>query len=363
MKPIYSYALLAALAAVSPALAVDATTTPVGYVTLAVPASGDTTIGQPLHRPPVFSGVSTGISGDTVNVGSGSFTASQFVYASPAQPNVHYILVKNGPLVGRYFEIESNTTDSLTVVAGATTLQDQGFTSTTEFTVIPYWTLNTLFPSGQGVGTTTADIFDPVAFVQFKNLSIGQDRAASSTYFYYSGTEEAGTGWYNNDDLGAGLQNDLIIDPSFVATVRNLQSTPTEVVVSGVVPSVTIKTPIITGSDINDNYVSTQLPVDISLAESGLSAVVTPATDIFSPVDVVFVYNDEASGYDKASSRTFFYYSGTEEAGTGWYDNDDLGAGLQDASKVLKAGRAYVARLAGGNPGTAQAATTIPYTL
>jgi uncharacterized protein (TIGR02597 family) len=202
-----------------------------------------------------------------------------------------------------------------------------------------------------------------VAFVQFRSLSVGQDRAASSTYFYYSGAEEAGTGWYNNDNLGAGIQNDLTIDPSMMATVRNLQGTANTVVVTGEVPTVTVKTPMITGASTNDNYLNTQLPIDITLGASGLSSVLTPATDIFSPIDIVFVYNDATAGFDKASFRTFFYYTGADEAGTGWYDNDNLGAGLQDASAVLKAGRAYVIRRAAGTPGTAQVATTIPYSL
>lgn len=64
MKPIYSYALLAALAAVSPALAVDATTTPVGYITHTVAGAGssagaETYIAPTLITPSVFAGSST----------------------------------------------------------------------------------------------------------------------------------------------------------------------------------------------------------------------------------------------------------------------------------------------------------------
>ena len=359
-----TYSLLAAAFACGLASAqTTAYTTPVGYVTLDVPAGADTTVGQPLHRPTEFAAASTGISGNTISVTAGALTAAQFEYAAPTQPKTYYVLVTGGSLAGKVYEIDSNTANDLTIVAGATSLQDQGFTTGTTFAVVPYWTLNTLFPGGAGVGVTVDDIFSPVAYVQFKSLAVGQDRAAYKTFFYYGGTEEAGPGWYDNDDLGSGLQNDNIIDPYMMATVRNPQAVANQVVITGEVPSVGIKSPLITGTAINDNYLTTQLPVDLTLAQSGLSAVLTPATDIFSPVDVVFIYNDNAVGFDKAAYRTFFYYNGTEEQGTGWYDNDDLGAGLQDGAAVLKAGRAFVIRRAGGVDGTTTFSTPLPYTL
>jgi uncharacterized protein (TIGR02597 family) len=364
MKKYLSYSLILATAATGLAHgAATAYTTPVGYVSVAIPASGDSTIGQPLHRSPLFTGASIGINGDVISVAPGSFTVNQLAYAKPVQTNTYYALVTSGPLAGRYYEISSNGTDSVTIVPESSTLQAQGFTAATTFSVIPYWTLNTLFPAGSGVGVTTADIFSPVSLVQFRSLAIGKDRAASSTYFYYNGTEEAGTGWYNNDDLGAGIQNDLVIDPSLMATVRNLQPIPKTATISGTVPSVVVKTPLITGGSTNDNYLNPQLPIDLTLAGSGISSVITPATDIFSPVDTVFVYNDSVSSFDKAAFRTFFYYVGTEEAGTGWYDNDDLGAGLQNNSPVLKAGRAFVIRKAAGTPTITQFSTPLPYSL
>jgi uncharacterized protein (TIGR02597 family) len=120
---------------------------------------------------------------------------------------------------------------------------------------------------------------------------------------------------------------------------------------------------MLTGASTNDNYLNPQLPLDVTLAGSGISSVITAATDIFTPIDTVFVYNDAVSSFDKAAFRTFFYYVGTEEAGTGWYDNDDLGAGLQNNSPVLKAGRAYVIRRAAGAPATTQFVTPLPYSL
>ena len=68
MKP-YTYSILAAALACGMAQgAATAYTTPVGYVSLTIPASADSTVGQPLHRPTAFAGISTGITDDTVSV-------------------------------------------------------------------------------------------------------------------------------------------------------------------------------------------------------------------------------------------------------------------------------------------------------
>jgi len=359
MKPIIPFALLGALLAVGAATA--ATTTPVGYVTLDVPASGDTSVGQPLHRAPALATAASGIAGDVVSV-STTLIAGQFEFAGSTQPNTYYLLVSSGPLAGRTYEIDVNSTNSITVVAGATTLQAQGFTTGTTFSVIPYWTLNTLLPGGQGVGVTTADIFDPVGLVQFRNpASNGVNKPAVKSFFYYGGAEEAGPGWYDNDDIGAGLQDNAILEPSVLATIRNLQATPKSATIVGEVPSVQVTSPIRRAAVPNDNYLNVQFPIDISLAESGLSSVLTPATDIFDPIDILFVYNEAAAAFNKPASKAYFYYGGAEEAGPGWYDNDDVGAGLQDANKVLKAGRAFVIRRAAGAAGTVHAVSPLPY--
>jgi uncharacterized protein (TIGR02597 family) len=356
MKPL-TYAFLAAAAACGLASAETAYTVPVGYVTLDVPANSDTHIGQPLVRSVAFQGTASSVSGSDINVPSGSgLTVNQFVYAPPAQPNSYYVLVIGGALNGRYFDVVSNTATSITVDNGSTDIS-----SVTSFKVIPYWTLGTLFPSGSGVGTT-GDIFEPNGLVQFKDpAATGLNRPATKSYFHYTGTEEAGTGWYDNDNVAAGLQDDLTIDPYLAARVRNFGAFK-QVVVTGVTPDTSVATPVVTAAVPTDNYLSVQFPVDLTLGDSGLSSVLTPSTDIFEPIDLLLVYNETAAGINKPTVKSYFYYTGTEEAGTGWYDNDNVAAGLQDnLSGILVAGRTYTIRKPGGTPSTNYAVATPGY--
>jgi uncharacterized protein (TIGR02597 family) len=261
-------------------------------------------------------------------------------------------------LNGRYFDVVSNTATSITIDNGGTEVS-----SIADFKVIPYWTLGTLFPSGTGVGTTE-DVFEPNGLVQFKDpTAIGANRPAPKSYFHYTGSEESGTGWYDNDNVAGGIQDDLTIDPFIVARVRNFGALK-QVVVSGSVPTSSVAVPVVTAAVTNDNYLSVQYPIDVTLAGSGLSAVLTPSTDIFEPVDLVQIYGETATGRNKAIVATYFYYTGEEESGTGWYDNDNVAAGLQDnVIGILKAGRTFTVRKSAGTPGTSQAIATPPYSL
>jgi uncharacterized protein (TIGR02597 family) len=336
-----------------------ATTTPVGYVSLNVPANSDTTVGQPLHRSSEFS--SSGVvSGNTVTI-SGTLTANRFVYSPPAQRNAYFLLVKSdGANNGRYFEVVSNTSNQFIL---ETNIETAGITGTITFDIIPYHTLNSLFPGGAGVGISE-DILEPAGLVQFRSNATGVNRPVVANFFYYQGTEESGTGWYNNDDLSTGLQDDATIDPHTAIRIRNLQNVAKTALISGTVPAFSATSPVVTASVRNDNYISVQYPVDVTLAQSGLAGSgVRAASDILEPVDLLMVFDDTATGRNKPLIKVYFYYEGEEEAGTGWYDNNNLSLGVQDNVPVLKAGRTYVIRKAAGTPGTTVVKSQLPYNL
>lgn len=361
MKP-YTYALLAAAVACGMAYSETAYTTPVGYVSLTVPASGDTNIGQPLQRSSVFAASASTVTTDTVGLSSSALTAGQFVYSPPGQTNSYYLRLTSGSLSGRYFEIVSNTTNSITV---DTDLAALGVTSGTTFEVTPYWTLNTLFPSGAGVGVSV-DELEPVAFVSFVDFSAaGANKSAAKTYFYYQGSGLSGNGWYDNDNTASGKKDDLTIEPFQVAIVRNLEASVKTVVVTGEVPTAPTVSNVYTSSAVNDNYVCLQTPVDISLGQSGLiaSGAVLTSVDELEPVDLVSIYDEESSQFNKAAFKTYFHYTGGGLDGNGWYDNDNTAAGKQDNAVILKAGRQILIRKSAGTPGLTLNSTAIPYTL
>lgn len=363
MKP-YTYSLLAAAFACGMAQgAATAYTTPVGYVTLEVPASGDTNIGQPLQRPSTFAAAASSVVADTVGISTSALTVNQFVYSPPGQPNSYYLRITSGALAGRTFEVLSNTVNSITV---DTDLQALGFASSNTFSITPYWTLGTLFPAGAGVGAST-DELEPVAFVSFVDYSaVGANKSAAATYFYYQGAALNGDGWYNNDNTAAGKQDNLTLEPFQIAIVRNLEATAKEVVVTGTVPSTGTESLVFGKTSVNDSYFAIQMPIDVTLGQSGLiaSGAVTTSTDELEPVDLVSTYDETASQFNKAAAKTYFHYTGVGLSGTGWYDNDNTAAGIQDNVISLKAGRQILIRKSAVvSPSTIENITPIPYSL
>ena len=319
-------------------------TTPVGYVTIAVPAESDTTVSAPLEQPSLYSAASTSISGNVV--GASGLTGDAFVNADPANAKC-YLQVTSGALAGSRFPITANSSSSITVDAGATTLAAQGFVSGASYKVVPYWTLASLFPAGSGVGATN-DVYSAAAFVMVSDqVSVTTNKANAKLYFYCSGdtANEFAAGWYDNDDVFSGTKNDVVIDPSHMYTIRTAPGNVQSVVVSGQVPSIAPKVGLPVYTSENDLSVASQFPVDVSLQESGLQSVLQPTTDVYSPAELVFVFDDEGLGQNKAASKVYFYCSGdsVNEFPAGWYDNDDVFSGVV-TDKVIKAGRSFIIR-------------------
>jgi uncharacterized protein (TIGR02597 family) len=344
MKTKITYSLLAAAAACSLANAqTTAYTTPVGYVNLTIPASSDSTITPSLERSPLLKTSTTGVSGNVVSAAgltAGAFVAPQCylqVVTCAATPG----------LVGKRFAIDSNTTGTITVDGGASTLQAQGFANGDTFKVIPYWTLATLFPAGASVGSTS-DVFTIDSFLYVvDNGSYGVNKASSASYFYCSGDEGNGVaaGWYDaNDPFGASA-DDLVIDPTIMYMIRNGSAVANTLTVTGQVPDVKSLALVPVSTELNDVNLAVALPTDVSLQNSGLQSVVQGTSDVFTIDEFVYVYDDEGAGQNKAASATYFYCSGDEGNGVsaGWYDaNDPFGAPVTDA--VLKAGRCITIR-------------------
>lgn len=335
----------------------------VGYVSMNTPASGDTNVGQPLQRSASFAGAGTGISGNVITVAN----PGNFLQNLPTQPNQYYLRVTDSAsaLKGRYYDITGNDTTSITVDGGATTLQDQGFTATTKFSVVPYWTLNTLFPAGAGVGVS-ADPDEPVGLAMFIDPTTNDiNKAATAVYFYYGGTGLDGAGWYVFGDTGAGKKDHAALEPFQCAIVRNLDGNAGTATVTGDVPAVPTEALVYSHTDLRDNYVCLQIPVDISLAESKLfeNGTVVGTEDPDEVIDLVFTYDEELSQPNKPGDKAYFYYTGTGLNGAGWYIFGDTGAGLQSNVKLLKAGRQILIRKGAGSTGVGSHLTPLPYSV
>src|SRR4051812_21126592 len=132
------------------ASAVSFATDPVGFTNLSLPADSDSYISVPFTRPADFVGAIQSVTTNTITItGSPNFAANKYVYAAGSQPNRYYALIGGGgssnPKEGHTFLITANGTNTLTV---DTSVEDlSGITAQTQVTVIPYWTLATVFPA------------------------------------------------------------------------------------------------------------------------------------------------------------------------------------------------------------------------
>jgi len=175
LKPKFSYMLLAALAAVSPAFAVDATTTPVGYYNHAGVSGGNVMI-PGLVKPAAFAGTLTGKSATTLTLPASSLTASAFdkgaVYAA------YYVEIASGPQAGVVLDIVSNTTSVITL---ADNITDLGLTGTESIKIRPHVTVKSLFSASESVLSPYSD-----------NVTFYAPDGSSTNYLFGA---DGGTGW------------------------------------------------------------------------------------------------------------------------------------------------------------------------
>ena len=330
------YSILAA-AACGMAFGQTAYTTPVGYATIAiVPVNSDTNMSVPLQRAGVWAGASTGVSDDTVSVAASSYSASQFGVGT------HMLQVTSGSLIGRTFPVLANGTASVTVdPVGSQTLQVQGFQSGDKFVLRPYWTLDTLFPQGAGIGQN-ADPDAPTNLILLNNNNaVGVDRAAVSQNIYYDGVAGGSARWINLGNPSAIVGN-LPIPPSSTLTARNLTGSPLTIVNTGEVASVPAAILVISSTVPNDSLAQLPYPIDTTLQQSGLleSGAFTASSDPDAPTDVLFTWDPAGTGLDPGAAKQYIYYDGLAGGSARWIDLGSPSSII--TAPVLKAG-SYVA--------------------
>jgi uncharacterized protein (TIGR02597 family) len=330
------FAIIISLSTFTPAFA-QVTTDPVGYITLEAAAGDDSVLFTPLERPFVTVGSPSSISNGTLTIGS-DFTVNELA-------NRYYALFTSGTLIGEWFEVTSNTANTLTV---ADDLESLGALTSDTVKVIPFWTLAALFPSGEGfVGST--DVFSPLAFVYLNNASlVGTNLSLGVAYFYHSG-EQIDEGWYANGDYET-IRNDTPLSPETFFTIRNSSNDDISFVLAGGVPVNAYATNVGRMQGLpQDNKLVNPFPLPITLSESELfeSGAVAGSTDVFSPVDFVLIYDNEVStGTNVSPPSVYFYHTGLQ-IDEGWYANGDYSSTVNDTE--IPAGGSFIVRKASGD--------------
>jgi uncharacterized protein (TIGR02597 family) len=262
--------------------------------------------------------------------------------------------------LGSWYEVTSSDSSSITVPDD---LEAAGLLASNSFQVVPFWTLDTVFPSGGDV-PPSSDVFNPVAFILLNDVTqTGIDFAPSKAFIYHDGTQGP-AGWYDVDDLGSGVVGDTVFSPETYITIRNGTNQLINVTFSGTVPDFSITNEILSRSaGFQDNRIANPFPAEVSLINSRLfeDGVLRASSDVFAPLDILLVFEGTPTGIDSTPNKAVIYHDGTQGP-AGWYDIDDLAAGTI-GSYSLPVGGALIVRRAAGSDEVISWTPTIPYAI
>ena len=366
-------------------------TEPVGTTSTSQLSNSDTLLSIPFTRLPEFTVRILSVSGAVITVeGTPGWTINQFVYAAGVQPKHYYVLMgpvspassanlagRNGgklepkfrqnivttavttnPKEGHAYAIVANTENTLTVDTSKDNLS--GIPAGTEATLIPNWTLNTVFPAAdQNVSfTPTTQTRSFKTEILIPNYAAPGVNQSFSTVYFFSNNVNATTnnvGWRVIGDNTTDHGDDPLV-PAGYFVVRNLNSAPTlPLPAAGSVLTTKLVVPLVTQSNAaQDNSVSMTRPVDVKLNDTGLnpgdgSFVATTNTSSFK--DELLLFNNAAAVLNKSPSAVYFYsnnVNGTTN-NIGWRV---LGDNTTDhGNDIIKAGSAMIIRKAGNGTG------------
>lgn len=370
-----SVAILGSALLLATPLAADTnvvTTDPVGVMRYVFQANSDTAMSLPLHRPTEFAGAvgSVGSNWITAFATSNSpinWANNDWTYGVGTNANnTYYAMFTTGALEGAWFQITGNNSNTLFLdTAGFASLATAGVVASNNFEIIPFWTLSTVFPGGTGI-VASVNPFAPGSIVFFNNeSSAGINLAPSSGYFFYDGSAGMiAAGWYPVGNPFVPKLDDLALTPDSFYRIRqpNTQSTN---FVTGAVAMNDFSTFLSRLGDNlpQDNFVGFGFPVDTSLAGSGLqnSPGFTQSSDLFSPKDIVLIFDQTSAGINKAPKKGYYFYDGTGGFPAGWYEVGNPFSGTQDTNLVIAAGSGIIVRKFTGTKTSAQWTATPNY--
>jgi uncharacterized protein (TIGR02597 family) len=348
---------IASLSTLSNLSAVE--TDPVGYITKTVNSNADLKLGLPLHQPPVLSSTVESVTTSTVTVAA---------TVPDVTTDAHYLWVKSGPLVGKWYTITSATSNSATV---AEDLATEGLVATNTIEIIPFWTLDTLLPSGGGVPKSSS-VFSASAQVQLSNLDgNGINIATGDSYLYSDGSDSGlgiSEGWVNTNNPFGGNTGSVIVSPASYITIRNETGSPADILNVGSVPTGNVANYVLSSSSgEQDSQITNPFPAGISLANSGLNSdgVIRASSNAFAPLDQLQVYPSSPSTINPAVSNTYIYSDGSQSGigiPAGWLDINNPFGGSKDGD-LIPAGAAIIVRRASGTDELISWSPSIPYTL
>lgn len=322
IRPLATAILCTLVASLAPVLRAQttATTVPVGFITVTIPAApspstpSNASLSIPLYNTAAYASSVAALVGATDFTLSGAaWTASQF--ADPANP--YLVRIKGQPTlnvganVGRTFLIIANTTNQLTVALPTGVANINAFLSANDLCeIVPANTLGKIF------GTTT-----PI-------LQAGDTPDIADNVYILNGTTwEAyfhnGLNWRKNG--GIGNKNNTIIYPDDGLFVVHITASPVVLTLMGTVPSTTEQTELIGGGS---TFIANRFPTDVQLVNTGIQLLPNWVTGAVEDADLVYTFNGALNVWET------YYHNGTSWRKGGGIGNKD--------TTIIPAGTALV---------------------
>jgi uncharacterized protein (TIGR02597 family) len=322
-------------------------TDPVGFIQVTAKGNSDTYLSVPLHRDAIFQGQLASVNGSVLTVSGAAFTSGQFT-------GTHYALIASGAKEGMWYAITDTGTSTITIDPAGDTL-GTAIAAGTRIKIIPFWTLDSLFPDGTGIKPSPTLL--PQSSILIPDHSrAGINLSVAQSYFYYSGTQFGGEGWRRFGNAPTEKFDSLALVPDSYVIVRHRSAGDTTITVPGSVQMTSLATVIgtLAANRAQDNAIAFNVAVPTSLSGSGLyqSGAFTGSSTIDVPADQLLVFDNTTAQINKSPSAVYYYFTGSGNGGPGWRLKGDLTT-IQDSALVFQPASGYILRkAASANPGT-----------
>lgn len=283
----------------------------VGFLKFDCPAGSDTVLSVPFHSAPRWAGRLLSAPSDR---GGNVFRIS--LKDSPAfsngeltgNPNLLFCRDAAGP-EGRHFMIVDHGADTVDIAASAADLA--GLTTDSQVSVIPSWTLDSLFPAG--TQTTLHASTGPLATERVSELlffdsgTAGTSLAPTRRFYVTSG------GWFEAGSFAAA--GSTVIAPGQAFLIRH----PAGVAATTFVPNqqvyagtVTLPIPVANGKA-RDTMLSLPRPVSLTLAQLDFAPgdfVESASTAPADREDQLLVFDNSQVEWNKLPAATYYRSGG-----------------------------------------------------
>lgn len=303
-----------------------------GYNQILCREGSDTLVSPALHREPFYRGRITSVDGLSLELDSPpDWEAGQLAGS-------HYVLYHSGVLTGAFHAIDNDQDGRIGLDTNG---EELSAAPGDTLSLIPYWSLATLFPEDNTCihRSTDASLLQRRTRVMLPDLGGPGINLPPSRIFFQNDE-----GWFE-ESAGNRPAGDTPLPPDLFLWIRHRPGDGnTTFLISGYVQCGPFRLQLDAPAGAKqDNALALFRPVDVRLRDLGLlsdPSVFTPSngTSLIQRRDLILVFDNEAPGINKAPAGIFYYDSAAQV----WRDAANGNAEAGDA--VIPAGTGLIIR-------------------